>query len=128
MRKYYFGIFLFAILTVGCRAQASPGYTKIGNSSTSSFTDTSCPNQSTCYYQVTTVDSTGAESVPASCATTQLCLNGNSAAVAMPSSGTHTVIIAWIPPPAPVGGGSNTFAIYRHIGPLPGTSETATVN
>lgn len=109
---------------LGAQAQAAAGFTKIGNVSTLSFTDTTCPNLSVCYYQVTALDSSGFESAPAACAATTLCLGGNIAVSLMPSSGIHTTALGWIASPSP----SATYNVYRHIGPLPATGLTVVVN
>lgn len=105
----------------------SLGFTKLSNVSTPSYTDTTCANQTTCYYQVTTVDAQGFESVPASCAPAALCVGGNSVAAIMPSSGTHTVAVTWTPPAVPVGV-TVTYNVWRHSGPFSGSNVNATVN
>ena len=112
------------IYAISLSAQASGGFTKVGNVSTTAFTDPACPNQSTCYYQVTALDSAGFESAPAACSSTQLCVGGNIAVATMPSSGTHTVTLAW----TASGTAGVTYNIYRHIGPLPAGGLGATVN
>lgn len=100
------------------------GFTVIASPTGTSYTDTTCPLQSSCYYQLTAVDSFGAESLPASCAATQLCVGGNTAVAQMPSSGTHTVTVSWIASTSTVA----NYKVYRHIGPLPGSNVTTTVN
>lgn len=115
---------LFLLFISASNAQASAGFTSIGASTTTTFSDTTCPNQSTCYYQVTSIDPAGFESAPASCASSQLCIGGNTAVAVMPSSGTHTVALSWTASTT-VGA---TYKIYRHIGPLSATGLSATVN
>lgn len=126
MKRICFVLLLFAVLAVSAHAQASPGFTKLGNVSTASYTDTACPDQTTCYYEVTSVDSGGFESAPATCSATALCIGGNTAVAGMPSSGTHTVSLTWTAPP--VGSSTVTFNVYVHRGPLSGTGMAATVN
>lgn len=112
------------MLAIPLYAQAGAGFTKIGNATTTTFTDPSCPNLSTCFYQVTSVDSTGHESLPASCSSTALCLGGNQVIAQMPSSGTHVVTLSWT---ASTTAGVS-YNIYQHIGPFPPTNATSTVN
>jgi fibronectin type 3 domain-containing protein len=99
---------------MGAFGQAPLGFTKLANVSALTYTDTSCPDGATCYYQVTVMDATGHESTGASCAATQLCLGGNQAAQGMPSSGTHTVTLTWIASPT----SGVTYNVYQHIGPV----------
>jgi hypothetical protein len=114
---------VFALGTIS-QAQAASGFTKVGNVTTLTYSDATCPNQSTCYYQVTALDASGFESAPAACASTQLCVGGNIAVAVMPSSGTHTVALAWLAS----GSTGVTYNVYRHIGPLPASGLGATVN
>lgn len=103
----------------------SPGFTKLGNVPTGvTYTDSTCPNQSTCYYQVTALDAQNFESVPSACGTSQLCVGGNIAVVSMPSSGTHSVTLTWT---ASTSTGV-TYNVYRHIGPLAASNLSAVVN
>lgn len=104
-------------------AQATTGFTKVGNVTTPTYVDSSCPLQSSCYYQVTAVDSLGFESQPAQCSTTVLCFGGNQVVAIMPNSGTHTVTVSWL-----VSTGATSYNIYRHIGPLPPSSLSVVVN
>jgi hypothetical protein len=98
-------------------AQASGGFTLLANVPGTSYADPTCPNQSTCYYQVTAVNAQGQESVPSACRIAQLCLNGNQAIAIMPRTGTHTVNLTWL-----AGGSAGvTHNIYRRFGPLPGS-------
>jgi hypothetical protein len=125
MRK----LWITLILTLACgaaHAQASSGYTKLNTSpvTTLTYTDSSCPLQTSCYYEVTSVDAQGFESIPGTCAATQLCVGGNQMYVQMPTSGTHTVTLSWIASSTP----SVTYNVYRHIGPFGPTGGTATVN
>lgn len=115
---------LGSLISPVSQAQASAGFTKIGNVSAFTFSDATCPNQSTCYYQVTALDSAGFESAAATCSSTQLCVGGNIAVATMPSSGTHTVTLAWLAS----GTTGVTYNVYRHIGPLSATAMSATVN
>jgi hypothetical protein len=105
-------------------AQAPGGFTKIANVTAVSYTDATCPNQVTCYYVVTAVDAQGFESQPSSCKTGQLCVNGNEAVAAMPSSGTHTVAVAWTASPT----AGVSYNVYQHVGPFPASGVSATVN
>lgn len=120
-------LLLLLLVNIGVKAQASAGFTKIGTATTTSFSDSgplTCPLQTTCYYQVTSVDANGFESSPAACATTQLCVGGNTAAAVMPSSGTHSVSIVWVASVT----ASVTYNVYRHTGPLPASGLSTTVN
>jgi fibronectin type 3 domain-containing protein len=113
------------VLVADASAQAKAGWTLLGNvASGNSYTDATCPNQNTCYYEVTAVDASGHESALASCATAQLCLAGNQAAVTMPSSGVHTVALSWV---ASTSAGV-TYNVYQHVGPLPASALAAVVN
>ena len=125
MRKFLFLTLLF-LLPFLAKAQEIPaGFTKLANVSAVTYTDATCPNLTTCYYIVTAVDSTGAESQPSGCSITgQLCVNGNEAVAQMPSSGTHTVLLSWIASSTP----GVTYNVYQHIGPLPGNFLKAVVN
>jgi len=116
----------FAVLfAMPADAQAASGFTRIANGvAATTYTDAGCPLQSTCYYQVTALDASGFESIPATCGTTQLCVGGNQVVASMPSSGTHTVALTWT---ASTTTGA-TYNVYRHIGPLPPSNATATVN
>ncbi len=124
MKKLVFLFVVCFVLTCSLQAQAAAGFIKIGNVTTLTFSDTTCPLQSTCYYQVTAVDSSNFESIPAACTSTQLCVGGNEAVAVMPSSGTHTVSISWVASTTT----GVTYNIYRHIGPLPASGMSATVN
>jgi fibronectin type 3 domain-containing protein len=130
MRKLTFAAVLLSLLllAVPAHAQAAPGFTKISSQQTgTSFVDGTCPLQSTCYYQVTSVDSAGHESVPSACATAQLCFAGNQAVATMPSSGTHSVAVSWTAPTLPAGT-TVTYNLYRSIGPPAPSSVSAVVN
>lgn len=115
---------LFLVALVPVHAQASAGFTKIGNVSALTFTDTSCPNLVSCFYQVTALDGQGFESGPSTCAATVLCVGGNAAVAIMPSSGTHTVALTWTASTTT----GVTYNVYRHIGPTAGTNVSAVVN
>src|SRR5690348_15553712 len=111
-------------ISISLHAQAATGFTKVANQTTTSYVDTTCPNLSVCYYQVTSVDAQGFESQPAQCGATTLCLSGNIAIAVMPSSGTHTVTVSWIAPsPTPA-----SYNVYRHLGPSPSASVSITIN
>jgi fibronectin type 3 domain-containing protein len=122
LRKIALLFVLFSSLASA--AQAGAGFTKIANVTTTTATDSTCPNQSTCYYQVTALDNTGHESAPASCGSTALCLGGNQVVAQMPSSGTHTVTLTWT---ASTSTGV-TYNVYQHIGPFPPSNLSPTVN
>jgi hypothetical protein len=104
--------------------QAPAGFIKLGNVSATTYTDTGCPDLTTCYYIVKAVDSFGFESVAAPCATTALCLGGNQAVAQMPSSGAHSVVLSWT---ASTTAGV-TYNVYVHVGPFAPSSINATVN
>jgi hypothetical protein len=124
MRKAvgYLAIILFCSLLAG--AQAAPGFTKIGNITAVTYVDSSCPDQISCYYQVTAVDATGHESVGAACSSGSSCLNGNQVIAAMPNSGTHTVTLNWT---ASTSTGVS-YNVYQHVGPFPASGLSSTVN
>jgi hypothetical protein len=114
---------LFAVLSLAARAQsASPGFTKIATvTSGTAYTDSTCANQTTCYYQITAVDASGHESPAGLCATTQACFATNQAMVSMPSNGTHVVAVSWTASPAT----GATYNVYKAVGPLPPTNGAA---
>jgi fibronectin type 3 domain-containing protein len=117
-------ILALALFAGMAHAQAVPaGFTKVTNVSTISYTDGACADQTTCYYLVTAVDASGHESPGASCSTTSLCFGGNQAVAIMPSSGTHTVLLAWT---ASATAGV-TYNVYRAVGPLAASGLSATV-
>lgn len=125
-RRWLLGV-LFALFFAGVpavSAQAPAGFTKLSTTTALTFTDTTCPDMTSCFYVVTAVDAIGEESQPAACATGQLCVNGTQAVAQMPSSGTHTVTLAWV---APTGTGPFSYNLYVHIGPLPPSGFAATV-
>lgn len=112
MKKVFIGL-LFLILPAISAAQgpAPAGFTKLATGiSATSFTDTSCPDGTTCYYYVTAVDSIGAESVLS-----------NEAQGSVPSTGTHSVSLTWTAS-ATTG---VTYNVYQHVGPLPATNLKA---
>lgn len=123
MKKFLF-VLVLSLLSLPATAQAASGFTKLSNVSTTTYTDSSCPNQSTCYYQVTALDSQGFESAPAACASTALCLAGTEVVAIMPSSGVHTVTLGWT---ASTSTGV-TYNVYRHIGPFPASNVNVVVN
>ena len=124
MRKTLLLLFILMLASLASSAQIATGFTKVANVTTTSYTDSSCPNLSTCAYQVTSVDSSNFESAPAACASTQLCVGGNEAVAQMPSSGTHTVAVSWVASPA----SGVTYNVYRHVGPLPASAIATVVN
>jgi fibronectin type 3 domain-containing protein len=119
---------LSLILTAFCglhaQAQSAAGFTKLGSATAMTFTDTSCGNQTTCYYQVTALDSLGHESPAALCGTAQLCFGTNQVVAVLPSSGTHSVVLSW----SASSTAGVTYNVYRAVGPLPAGSVNATVN
>lgn len=123
MRKLVVMIAVFFAVSLAS-AQAAPGFTKVTNVTTTSYTDTSCGNQTTCYYQVTAVDAQGHESVPAACASTVLCFGGNQVVVVMPSSGTHSVALTWTASTTT----GVTYNVYRAVGPLSATGLSLVIN
>src|ERR1700691_506837 len=96
MKKTFIIVVILLLSAVAAGAQAGAGFTKISNVSVLTYADTTCPDLSTCYYQVTALDSQGFESAPAPCSTTALCQGGNMAVAVMPSSGTHTNTLTWV--------------------------------
>lgn len=126
MKRLLFAVLLALGLSSAASAQAPAGYTKLNTAliTATTFTDSGCPNLTSCYYVVTAVDSLGLESQPASCSASQLCVGGNQALAQMPSSGTHTVMVAWVASTSTVSG----YNVYVHRGPLPASSVTTTVN
>jgi hypothetical protein len=122
-------LILFSLLcfsVVPAKAQAPAGFTKLNTAPVTAltFTDTACANQSTCYYVVTAVDAQGFESQPSSCSPTVLCVGGNMAVAQMPSSGTHTVTLAWTTTSTI----TVSYNVYVHRGALPPANLSATVN
>lgn len=122
MKKLLLLILIFAVRISA--AQTPAGFTKLANVSAVTYTDTTCPVLTTCFYIVTAVDSTGHESIGAACGATALCFGGNQGVAIMPSSGTHTVILNWT---ASTTAGV-TYNVYSHVGPFPATNFSATVN
>src|ERR1700687_773611 len=114
-------VLLFAATSAS--AQAPAGFTKLANVTALTYTDAACANLSTCYYIVQAVDAGGFESQPWTCNLTQLCVGGNMAVAQMPSSGTHTVGIAWTTTSTL----TVSYSVYVHRGALPPTNGTATV-
>ena len=66
------------------------------NVTSAAYTDTTCPDGSTCYYPVTAVNSTGTESLPS-----------NVAKDVMPTSGSHSVSLSWN-----ASAGASSYRIY----------------
>jgi hypothetical protein len=105
--------------------QAANGFVKIASGVTATkYTDASCPDQVTCYYEVTAVDSAGFESGPSTCLSTSPCIANVELIVGMPVSGTHTVALTWV--------ASNStgvsYNVYQHVGPFPASNLGGTVN
>ena len=113
------------LLTGAALGQAPAGFTKLNTSpiTTTTYSDTGCPNLTSCYYVVTAVMPGGQESVGAACSSTTLCYAGNQAVAVMPSSGTHTNALAWT---ASIVAGA-TYNVYRLI-PGPPSALGVTVN
>jgi hypothetical protein len=107
------------------QAQATTGFVLLKNVTALTYVDATCPDLSTCFYQVTSLDSSGHESAPALCASGSLCYATNQVVAQMPSSGTHTVTLSWI---APTGPAPASYNVYQHIGPLPPSGLGAIVN
>ena len=124
MKRILLAIVVMLLSSAAGFAQAPAGFTKLANTSALTFTDAGCPNLTTCYYVVTAVDSAGFESLPAACATNQLCVNGNIAVAQMPSSGTHTVALTWNASTTT----GVTYNAYVHIGPFAPSGIGAKVN
>jgi hypothetical protein len=126
--KWRIPILLLALMAVPAKSQVlvPAGFTKLNTALVTAltYTDTACPNQTSCYYYVTAVDAIGAESNGAACAPTQLCVNGNMAVAQTPSSGTHTVVATWAASSSTVAG----YNVYVHRGPLSGSNLAVTVN
>lgn len=95
------------------KAQSLTGYTNIGNVSVTAFTDSTCPDGSSCSYQISAVDSIGVET----------CCS-NIAVALVPKTGTHTVALTWVAS----GTSGVTYNVYRHIGPLAPSALSAVVN
>jgi len=123
MKKLFVVLAVLLFAATAAKAQAPVGFTKLANVTTLTYTDATCANQSTCYYVVTAVDALGLESQPAACSITVLCVGGNMAVAQMPSSGTHTVLVAWTT--------SSTitvsYNVYVHRGALAPSNLSATV-
>jgi fibronectin type 3 domain-containing protein len=124
MKKTYILFGLLFLIATPLKAQAGAGFTKISNVSVLTYADTTCPDLSTCYYQVTALDAQGFESAPAPCSTTVLCQGGNMAVAVMPSSGTHTNTLTWVASTST----AITYNVSRHIGPLAPSNLNAVVN
>lgn len=124
MKRFLLFSASFALFCLPSFAQAPAGFTKLANVSTTSYTDSTCADQTTCYYLVTALDSSGHESPGAQCSSTQLCFSGNQAVAIMPSSGTHTVALSW----TASGSTGVTYNVYSHVGPLAPSSLGAVVN
>lgn len=107
--------FLCLILAVSISAVAQPpaGFTKIGTSASTSYTDSTCPDGAKCYYYVTAVNSSGEESAVS-----------NEAAGAIPTTGAHTVSLNWTASTTT----GVTYNVYQQIGPFAPSGLTATVN
>lgn len=117
-------LLFFILVSIITHAQASQGFTLLKNVSALTYVDSTCPDMTSCFYEVTAVDSSGHESQPAPCSTGQLCFNGNQAIAQMPSSGTHTVTLTWTASPT----SGVTYNVYSHIGPTPPGGIGAVVN
>lgn len=110
-----FALVLLLMLSLSAYAQAGlpAGYTKIASAvPTTSYTDSTCPDATTCYYYVTAVDSAGAESGVS-----------NQAFATIPATGTHTVSLTWSETTTGV-----TFNVYQHVGPLAPSAVSGVVH
>jgi fibronectin type 3 domain-containing protein len=88
-------VLLFLVLLPAARAQGSMKSLATNVTSTG-YTDTTCPDGSTCYYAVTAVNSSGAESLPS-----------NVAKAVMPASGSHSASLNWN-----TSAGANSYKVY----------------
>lgn len=126
LRALLLSIAAVMLISVAQAQAAPPGFVKLTTTAATatSYTDSTCANQTTCYYFLTAVDSAGHESPGAPCAGTQLCFGGNQAVAIMPSSGTHTVTLGWTASTSTVVG----YAVYKAVGPLAAGNFSAVVN
>lgn len=124
MNKMLMTVLIAWFILPAAFGQAAPGFMKISNVSTLSFSDTGCADSTTCYYQVTALDTFGHESPPAACSTTTACFQGNQAFGTIPATGTHTVVLTW----AASSTAGATYNIYRAVGPAPPSGLGALVN
>lgn len=118
MRNKFSFIFLISfcltLIIFPLSAQIPNGFTKIATSiNTVTYSDTTCPDKTTCYYYVTATDSTGAESK----------LSNEGTAV-IPDTGTHTVTLNWTASASI----NVTYNVYQHIGPLAPTGLVVVTN
>jgi len=124
MKKYLLILFALILGVQVSVAQVPSGFIKLANVTALTYTDPGCANTTACYYIVTAVDASGFESPPWTCNLIQLCVGGNTAFVQMPSSGTHTVVLAWTTTSTL----TVSYNVYVHRGALPPVNGTATVN
>jgi hypothetical protein len=126
MKRILLALGLFLCFGRAAAAQAPAGFTLLTTTTALTYTDVVCPDLTSCYYVITSVDSTGHEGQPATCATGQLCFIesiGQSAVAQMPSSGSHNVVLTWT---ASTTAGVS-YKVYIHVGPLPASNGKATV-
>ena len=88
-------VLLFLVMLPAARGQGlmRPLATNV---TSASYTATTCADGSTCYYAVTAVNSSGAESLPS-----------NVAKAVMPTSGSHSVSLSWN-----TSAGANSYRVY----------------
>lgn len=103
------------------------GFSKLAAvSSGTTYVDSTCPDGTTCYYQVFALDSNGVASSagvpsalpPASFQGTQDYVTG-----VIPSAGTHSVTLSWT-----ANTGDVSYVVYRYTPPLAPGGFTAVVN
>lgn len=108
------------------RAQASQGFSLLANTTATSYTvsNLTCPDSSSCFFQVTSLDATGHESTPSACLAGVPCFTGNQAIAVIPPTGTHTVALTWTASPT----SGATYNVYVYLGPNPPSNIKALVN
>jgi len=96
-------------------AQGAAGFTKIASVTTgTTYTDGTCPDGATCYYQVTALNGT-LESGPS-----------NTVSAAIPATGTHTVTLNW--KAATTGVTPTSYNVYQGQAPVPPVVSPAVTN
>jgi fibronectin type 3 domain-containing protein len=101
------------------------GFIKLAAVTGTSYTDTSCPDGGTCYYQVFALDANGVASPPATPTTTPPPFLGTTAYTQslVPATGTHTVTVSWV-----AATGDVSYVVYRYTPPLAPTGLGAVTN
>jgi hypothetical protein len=109
-------LLLYALVGNPLRGQVPSGYTKINTApiTGTTYTDSTCLDATNCTYVATAVNSSGVESQPSAA----------SNVASIPTSGTHTVSLAWTASATP----GVTYNLYRIESPLPPGAPTAAVN